>query len=89
MRLELERRYDAEIPTASAQRPEEIVVIICTGGEHLLVGCDHLRRQQIVDGHPVLADQPSNTASEGQTANPRLGHNAARYRQTKNMCFPI
>jgi len=57
--LELERGDNAEISTSAAERPEEIVVFRSAGSEHFAVGCDHLRRQQIVDGHPVFTDQPA------------------------------
>src|SRR6267378_919475 len=89
MGLELEKGDNAEISTSAAERPEEIVVFRSTGSEHFRVGCDHLRRQQIVDGHPVFANQPANTTSEGQATNTSLGHYAAGDCKPENMRFSI
>ena len=89
MGLELERSYNAEISASAAERPEEIVVLRSTGSEHSAVGCDHLRRQQIVDGHPVFTNQPANTTPEGQATNTSLGHYAAGDCKPEDMRFSI
>src|SRR6266404_4153469 len=89
MGLELEKGDNAKISTSAAERPEEIVVFRRAGSEHFAVGCDHLRRQQIVDGHPVFTYQPANTASESQATNSSLGHDATRDSKPENMRFPI
>src|SRR6266404_7220877 len=89
MGLELEKGDNAEISTSAAERPEEIVVFRSAGSKHFAVGCDHLQRQQIVDGHPVLTDQPANTTSEGQATNTSLGHYAAGDCKPENMRFSI
>src|SRR5260370_41469617 len=89
MGLELERSDNAEISSSAAERPEEIVVFRSAGSEHFAVGCDHLRRQQIVDGHPVFTDQPANTTSESQATNTSLGHDATRDCKPEDMRFSI
>src|SRR6266478_7720228 len=89
MGLELERGDNAEISTSAAERPEEIVVFRSAGSEHFSVGCDHLRRQQIVDRHPVFTNQPANTTSESQATNTSLGHDATGDSKPEDMRFSI
>jgi hypothetical protein len=59
------------------------------GSEHVSIGSDHLRRQQVVDRHPVFANQPANSTSEGQATNTSLGHYAARNCKPEDMRFSI
>ena len=73
MGLELERRDHAEVPASAAKSPEEILVFRGIGGEHFAVGGDYLARQQIVDGHAVLAKQPTDTATRVRPPIPVLG----------------
>jgi hypothetical protein len=89
MGLDLERSDDAEISTSAAQRPEEVVVFRRAGSEHFAISGGHLRRQQIVDGHPVLTNQPANTTSEGEAANTRLGYYAGRDCKPEDVRFSI
>ena len=89
MGLKLEAGDHAEISAASAERPEEVLVLRSAGGENLSIGGYDLRRQQIVDGHSVLTNEPANPASKGQAADPCLGHNSARDGKTEDMRFPI
>ena len=89
MSLEFERSDNAEISTSAAKRPEEIVVFRSAGSEHFAVGCDHLRRQQIVDRHPVFTNQPANTTSESQATNTSLGHDATGDSKPEDMRFSI
>src|SRR5258708_23583569 len=89
MGLEFERSDNAEISASPAESPKEIIVFRSAGSEHFAVGCDHLQRQQIVDGHPVFTDQPANTTSESQATNTSLGHDATRDCKPENMRFSI
>jgi hypothetical protein len=89
MGLELESSDNAEVSTSATERPEEVIVLRRAGSEHSAISCDHLRRQQIVDGHPVLTNQPANTASEGQATNTRLGYYADRNRKPEDMRFSV
>src|SRR5258705_11150518 len=89
MGLELERSDNAEISTSAAERPEEIVVFRSAGSEHFAVGCDHLRRQQIVDGHTVFTDQPTNTSSERKATNTSLWHYDTRNAKSQKMHLSI
>src|ERR1022692_3570124 len=89
MGLELERNDNAEISTSAAERPKEIVVFGSAGGEHFAIGCDYLCRQQIVDRHPVFANQPANTTSESQATNTSLGHDATGNSKPEDMRFSI
>src|SRR6266403_531501 len=86
---ELETSDSAEIPASAPERPEQIIVFISAGSEHLSIGSHHLRRQQIVDRHPVFANQPANSTSEGQATNTSPGHYAARDCEPEDMRFSI
>ena len=63
MQAKLERAHDAEIAAASAQRPEQVGVFGCAGLDELAFGRHHVGRDQIVDGKPELATEPSETAA--------------------------
>ena len=63
----LERRDDAEIAAAAADRPEEVrIALVITGDEHA-VGRYHVRRDQIVAGQAVGAAQIAHAAAERET----------------------
>src|SRR5690606_35467081 len=64
--LELELGDDADIATATADRPEEIGVRGRAGGDDLAVGRDDARREQVVDRQPVAADHEADTAAGGE-----------------------
>jgi hypothetical protein len=87
--LELETSDGAEIPASAAESPEQIIVFRSAGSEHLSIGSHHLRRQQIVDRHPVFANQPANSTSEGQATDTSLGHYPARDSEPEDMRFSI
>src|SRR3954451_6372253 len=50
-----------------------------TGREHLSLGGYHLTRDQIINGHPVLAYEPAHSTPECQTSDSRLRNNATGY----------
>ena len=87
--LELERSDHAEVPASAAESPEEILVFRGIGGEHFAVGGDYLARQQIVDGHAVLAKQPTDTTTQRETANTGLRDDAARNGKTEDVRFAV
>src|SRR5215469_7146341 len=69
MRAELERGDHAKVPTSAAEGPKEILVFRGTGGQYFVFGNDYLARQQVVYRHAVLANQPTDATSQGQTTN--------------------
>ena len=89
MRLELERRDNAEVPTSSAESPEKVLVFRRIRREHSAVSGDHLARKQIVDRHAVLTKQPADTAAQCEAPNAGLRHDAARDRKSEDVRFAI
>ena len=68
--LELERRHDAEVRPGAADAPEQVGVLVLAGAHQRPVGEDDVDRAEMVDGEPVLADQPADAAGGGQPADP-------------------
>src|SRR5204863_9189807 len=64
MEGELERRDDAEVAAAAAQRPEQLGLLARRRRAHRAVGHDDARAQQVVDRHAVQARQPAEAAAE-------------------------
>jgi hypothetical protein len=78
--------YSSEVATPkgatpAANGPEEIGVFIRTCPEYLAVGGDEFDRLKIVEGKPILAHQPAQSASEGEAGDTRRRHHPAGYRQ--------
>jgi hypothetical protein len=71
--LILERGDDAEVAAAAAQAPEEVLVLRGAGRQEPAVGSDHIRRDEIIDGQPVLAGQPAEAAAEGEAGDAGVG----------------
>ena len=65
---ELERRDDAEVAAAAADRPEQVVVLVLAGGELRPVGGDDLRRDEVVAGQADAARQVADPAAEREAA---------------------
>ena len=81
MRAVLEGGHHAEVAAAAAERPEQIAIGVLARGDDL-AGREHdLGRQQVVDGHPVLAHQPGDAAAERETRDPGAGDDAAGGRE--------
>src|SRR5215216_7890504 len=59
------RGRDAEVATAASNRPEEIGVLRGVHGQKLTAGGDDIGREQTVDRHAVLAQQPADAAAKG------------------------
>ena len=76
-----ERRRDAEVPAAAAQRPEEIGVRRRVDLEHVALRRDELDREQVVGGEPVLGHQPAEAAAERVARDTRPGDRASGHRQ--------
>ena len=78
--MELERRDDAEVPAAAAQRPEQVVVLGLARDEPAVRG-DDLGREQVVTREPDAARQVADAAAERQPADAGRRHDAAGRRQ--------
>ena len=63
--IRLQRTVTADI--ASAQGPEQILVLVIARGDLPAVGQNDVGRQQIVDCQPYAAGQVADTTTEGQT----------------------
>lgn len=53
MQPELELGDNAEVAATTAQRPEQVRVVLLRGTQDLTVGGDHFSRDQVVDGQTV------------------------------------
>ena len=90
MGLELERRDNAEVAASAPKSPEEILVLRrMLAVSTLAVGGDDLTRQEIVDGHAVFANQPTDTASQRETADTGLRDDPAGDGETEGVRFTI
>ena len=65
---ELQPRGDAEVPAAAADRPEEVGVVLGVDVQELAVGGHDLGREQVVDGHAVLAHEEADAAAQRDPA---------------------
>ena len=68
VQLEAQPRDDAEVAAAAADRPEQVGVPLGVDLQHPAVGGHDLGRQQLVDGHAVLADEEADPAAERDAA---------------------
>ena len=73
VQAELELGDDAEVAAATAQRPEQIGVLVGRRAQYLAVGGDDLGGLQAVDGEAVAAHQAADAAAEGEPARRRCG----------------
>ena len=74
----LERRGDAEVAAAAAERPEQVGVALVGHRQDLAVRRHELASQQVVDGEPVLAHQPTEPTAEREPSDPGRRDDAAR-----------
>jgi hypothetical protein len=79
---ERERRDDAEVAAAPAQRPEQIRVLVGAGDENVAVGGHHLRLDEVVAGQTVLPGQPAEPAAKRQPGDTGVGVRTTGRRQT-------
>ena len=64
VQLERERRDDAEVAAAAADRPEEIRVLVLARADEAAVGEHDVRGEHVVDRQAVLPRQVSDAAAE-------------------------
>jgi hypothetical protein len=57
---------DADVAAAAADRPEEVRAHVGAGGHDVPLGRDDLRREEVVNGQPVLADHIADAAAGRQ-----------------------
>jgi hypothetical protein len=62
VQLELEGGDDAEVATAAAQRPEEVLVLGRACPEEAAIGGDDIGGEQVVAGEAVLGLQPASVS---------------------------
>jgi hypothetical protein len=63
----LERGDHAEVAASAPDPPEEVLVLLLAGRQQPPVRGDHVGREEVVAGEAVLAVEPAETASEGQS----------------------
>lgn len=77
---EPEAGHRAVAPTSTAYRPEQVLVLVRVGMDHLPVGGDHVGTEQVVDGEAVGAAQIADATTQCQTGDtdgwgiPEAGH---------------
>src|SRR5690606_29787831 len=69
MQPEFEAGDDAEVATATANRPEEIRMVVGVYVTYFAISGDDLSRQQVVHGETMLTNEKADTAAECKTAN--------------------
>ncbi len=65
---ELERGHHTEVAAASADRPEQLRVLVGVGVQQAAVGDDHVRREQVVHGQTAEPGEPAHPAAQGEPA---------------------
>ena len=78
---ERELRDDAEVPTAAAQRPEQVGVLLRARPHDAAVGKDDLGGDERVDREAVRAHQPADAAAEREPADAGVGDVPGRDRE--------
>ena len=78
VQAEVEARRDAEVPPASAERPEELGVLVRARMNHGPGGRDELGADEVVAREAVLRGQVPDAAAQGEAADARRPHNASR-----------
>ena len=81
----LERGDHAEAAAASAQRPEQLAVLVLGGADQLALAGHQLGRDQVVAGEAVLALEPARAAAQGEPAHAGRGHPPAGGRQAVDL----
>ena len=78
MRPKQERRHDAEVAAASANRPEEVFVLARACGDQVAGGQQDVGLEQIVEGQPELASQVAHATAKCQPGDPGRPEDARR-----------
>ena len=68
VQAERERRDDAEVAAAAADRPEQVGVLVLARADALAARQDDLRLEQVVDREAALAGQVAEAAAEREAA---------------------
>ena len=76
--LELDRRDDAEVAAASAQREEQVALVRVVDAVELAVGRDDLDRRHVVRREAVLAREPAHAAAERVADDADVGRGAVQ-----------
>ena len=81
MEPELERRDDAEVPAAAAERPEQVLVLALARHERAPVRRDHLGGEQVVAREAEATREVADTAAESEPADAGRRDDAAGGRE--------
>ena len=65
MQLECERRDDAKIAAAAAERPEQIRIFVGVSFHKFAVRQDNVGREQIIDAQAAFAGEMADAAAQG------------------------
>src|ERR1044071_9212321 len=82
-KLKFKLRHHAKIAASTADRPEEVSVLVCARPYFLTLRRDHIDGDEIVDRHAVFPGQPAKAATERQSGNP--GGRIYSHRRRKTM----
>ena len=86
---ELELGDDTEVPAPAPDAPEELGVLALVRLHEPTVGGHDVDGQQLIDGQPVLAHQPSDAPAEGQSRQPGVGDDAGRNGQPEGLGLAV
>ena len=78
MQVELEARRNPEVPTAAAECPEQLGVLVGARTHDATVRSHEVGADEVVARQAVLRRQVPDAAAERQPADPRRTHDAAR-----------
>ena len=81
----LEGRDNAKFPTAAAHAPEEVGVRGSAGGPELTVGRHDIDGYEVIGSQAILASQPADPATQGESRNAGIGACAPGGGQTERL----
>src|SRR6516164_2391498 len=85
MHLELERGDHTKIAATAAQAPKQIFVLCHARDQQLAVRRHHIGRHEIVEGQTMLAHQPPEPATQGQTRDAGSRNKATRGSESESL----
>src|SRR5687767_7293054 len=89
METVLERRRNPEVAAATANRPEQIRVLVGARAFDAAVRHNHLGRSQVIERQTVLRHQPAQTPTEREPRDARASDDAPGGRQTVDLRLAI
>ena len=89
VQAKLELRDDPEVAAATAERPEEVGVLVGGDSQPLAIGGDERIGLHVVAGEPELAGQPAHASAEGQAAHAGMGDVPRRRGQSVLLGGPV